>query len=462
MPDDLSLDLFPDAQDDTAPSGRPSGSREDPAGERETEPVQEERPRQAAQPPKEAGREADGPRVWSVSQVNRAVRGMLESNVEPLWVGGEIGGWTRSRAGHCYFTLKDDRAQIRAVMFQREAQGLPTDPDEGMQVRTLGQLTLYEARGEYQLVVRRLEAEGTEGLWRLAFEKLRSRLEAEGLLDEARKRRLPRYPETVGVVTSPTGAALRDIISVLRRRAPWARLLVSGTRVQGEGASVEIAEALDRLAATGLCEVILVSRGGGSIEDLWAFNEEPVARAVAACPVPVVSAVGHEVDVTICDLVADLRAPTPSAGAEAVVPDAAVVLEALRRTPERLARGLRGVATRRRERIEHRLERLARAMERRLGPARQSVDLASAGLDRGVRGVLDRRRRALEGAAGRLEALSPLATLARGYSVARDGRGRVLRSVEDFEVNETFEVTVGDGRVVARTMEIRREREPNG
>jgi exodeoxyribonuclease VII large subunit len=282
VPDDLSLDLFGDVE------GAPAGD--------------------AAPEPTPADRQ---PKVWSVYQVNRAVRGLLEDSVEPLWVGGEIGGWTRSRAGHRYFTLKDDRAQLRAVMFARDAEALPTDPDEGTKVRGFGDLTLYEARGEYQFVVRRLEAEGADGLWRIAFEKLRSRLEAEGLLAAARKRPLPAYPSCIGVVTSPTGAAFRDIVSVLRRRAPWTRLVLRGAKVQGEGAAVEIARALDDLARSGLPDVIIVGRGGGSVEDLWAFNEEPVARAIAACPVPVVSAVGHEVDVTISDLVADLRAPPP-------------------------------------------------------------------------------------------------------------------------------------------------------
>ena len=168
----------------------------------------------------------DGPKVWSVSQVNRAVKGLLEDTVDPLWVGGEIGQWTRSRAGHCYFTLKDDRAQLKSVMFAREASLLPTDPDEGMKVRCYGDLTLYEARGDYQMVVRRVEAEGAEGLWRKAFEQLKVRLEADGLLAPERKRPLPGYPRTIGVVTSPTGAALRDILSVLSRRAPWARVLL--------------------------------------------------------------------------------------------------------------------------------------------------------------------------------------------------------------------------------------------
>ena len=429
MTDDHSLDLF------DGPAGDPTDSAER-VPERPPEP----------QPKR--------PKVWSVSQVNRAVRGLLESNVEPLWIGGEIGNWTRSRAGHCYFSLKDDRAQIRSVMFQREAQTLPTDPDEGMQVRVLGQLTLYEARGEYQFVVRRLEADGAEGLWRIAFEKLRSRLEAEGLLEAARKRRLPAFPRCVGVVTSPTGAALRDIISVLGRRAPWTRVVVRGTRVQGEGASVEIANAVRTLDASGACDVIIVARGGGSIEDLWAFNEEPVARAVAQCTVPVVSAVGHEVDVTICDLVADLRAPTPSAGAEAVVPDAAAVRQGLRDTPSRLARALRGMATRRRERIDDRLLRLGRTLERRLTPARQSVDLATGRLERAVKTLLDRRKREIRAGAGRLDALSPLSTLGRGYAVARTTDGKVLRATRDFEVGAEFVVRVSDGEVLAETKRI--------
>ena len=390
-----------------------------------------------------------GPKVWSVSQVNRAVRGLLESSVEPLWVGGEVGSWTRSRAGHCYFTLKDDRAQLRSVMFAREAQRLPSDPDEGMRVRAYGDLTLYEARGDYQLVVRKLEAEGKEGLWRKAFEELRSRLEAEGLLAPDRKRPLPRYPDCIGVVTSPTGAALHDIRSVLARRAPWVRVVVAGARVQGDGASREVARAIERLAATGLPDVMIVGRGGGSVEDLWAFNEEPVARAIAACPVPVVSAVGHEVDVTISDLVADRRAPTPSAAAEAVVPDAAELLGHLRRTPERLGRALRRTAARPGVEVRERLSRLVRSVERRLAPARQTLDLHAVRLEQRIRRLTAERRARVSGVSGRLDALSPLSTLSRGYAVARTAEGRVLRSVDDFPPGLRFQLRVHDGTVDA-------------
>jgi len=422
--DDLSLDLFAEAE---------------PEHEPEPDPV-------------EAAPEPPGPRVWSVSQVNRAVRGLLEGSVDPLWVGGEVGGWTRSRAGHRYFTLKDDRAQLKCVMFAREAERLLVDPDEGTQVRVFGELTLYEARGDYQLVARKVEAEGGEGLWRLAFEKLRAKLDAEGLLDPARKRALPVHPACVGVVTSIEGAALRDVLSVIGRRAPWTRVVVRGTRVQGEGASLEIARALGELAASGLCEVIIVGRGGGSVEDLWAFNEEPVARAIADCPVPVVSAVGHEVDVTISDLVADRRAPTPSAAAEAVVPDGEALRSGLRRLPLRLGRALRGATERRRGSVEGRLLGLSRAVERRFGPARQALDRAMSRLERSVRSAAGKRRQRLGALAARLEALSPLATLERGYSVARTPGGEVMRRVADFEEGTRFHLRVTAGIVAAEVI----------
>ena len=223
------------------------------------------------------------PRVWSVTEVNRSVREMLEDFLPPLWVSGEVANWTTHRSGHRYFTLKDDQAQIRCVMWRSDARRLPIDPENGMNVRVFGGLTLYEARGEYQLSARQLEAQDAEGLWRLAFEKLRKRLDGEGLLDPRRRRPLPRYPSAVGIVTSPTGAALRDILSGIRRRAPWTRVVVRACRVQGEGAAAEVAEAIRTLAASGRVDVLIVGRGGGSIEDLWAFNEEAVARAIAVC-----------------------------------------------------------------------------------------------------------------------------------------------------------------------------------
>ncbi|RMH12878.1 MAG: exodeoxyribonuclease VII large subunit [Gemmatimonadetes bacterium] len=390
---------------------------------------------------------AERPRAWTVSQVNAAVRTLLESSIDPLWVGGEVANWTRARSGHCYFTLKDERAQLRCALFRQDAQRLPMDPDEGMRVRVFGTLTLYEARGEYQLVARTLEAEGEEGLWRLAFERLRQRLEAEGLLAAERKRPLPRFPSTVGVVTSPTGAALRDILHVVARRAPWVRVVLCGARVQGEGAALDVARAVRTLGASGLADVLIVGRGGGSIEDLWAFNEEPVARAIADCPVPVISAVGHEIDVTISDLVADLRAPTPSAAAEAAVPDGEAVRGYLADAPRRLATGLRGKAAGRRRTVEAWRGRLGALSETWTRARRQRVERAGERAAAAMRRRLADTRARLGRLAASVDALSPLATLRRGFAVALDDEGHVLRSRAQFEPGRGFILRVADGRV---------------
>jgi exodeoxyribonuclease VII large subunit len=388
-----------------------------------------------------------GVRVWTVAEVNRAVRRLLEGQVVPLWVGGEVASWTRAGSGHRYFALKDDQAQVRCVMWRLDAERLPADPEEGMRVRAFGSLTLYEARGEFQLVVRRLEGEGQEGLWRLAFERLRKRMEEEGFLDPARKRTIPKFPRSVGVVTSLSGAALHDIVSVIRRRAPWTRLVVRGAKVQGEGAAEDIADAVRTLGGSGKAEVLIVGRGGGSVEDLWAFNEEPVARAIIACPVPVISAVGHEVDVTIADLVADLRAPTPSAAAEAAAHDRRDVLEALAAVRPRLARGLGRQAERRRHRLEERELRLTRSVQRLVEPRRVWVERIGGRLEAAVKRAVGTRRERLRMAVGKVEALSPLSTLSRGYAVPLRDDGRVLRSTSEFVVGTPFDLRVVDGRV---------------
>jgi len=375
----------------------------------------------------------EGPPIWTVSAVNQAVRSLLEENLPSLWVTGEVGNWKRAGSGHCYFSLKDESAQLRCVMWRGDASRLPMDPEEGMRIRAFGQVTVYEARGEYQLVVRALEGEGEEGLWKLAFERLRKKLEEEGLFRPERKRSLPRFPQTVGVVTSLTGAALQDILTVLRRRAPWIRILVRGVRVQGEGAAVEIADAVRVMATSGLVDALIVGRGGGSQEDLWAFNEEPVARAVAESPVPVISAVGHEVDVTISDLVADVRAPTPSAAAEAVAPEKEEILRHLEAVGVRLARGLRRGVEVPRRRLEERRGALARS----------------------AKSLIRARRYALASLGGKMDALSPLSALRRGYAVALKGGGRVLRRAHDFEVGSVFELRVMDGRIDCETRGVR-------
>jgi exodeoxyribonuclease VII large subunit len=364
---------------------------------------------------------------WTPSTINAAARALIEGMFPPVWVSGEVTNFTRARSGHCYFSLRDREAQIRCVMWRTEAARLPTAPAEGMEVRALGKLTLYEGRGEFQMVVSELEARG-EGLFKLAYDRLRVKLETEGLTSPMRKRPLPPHPACVGVVTSSAGAALRDVISVIRRRAPWTRIVLSAARVQGEGAAHEIAAAIRRIGAAGCADVLIVGRGGGSTEDLWAFNEEVVARAIAESPVPVISAVGHETDFTIADLVADLRAPTPSVAAETAVPDRAALVRALADLRERMARCTR-------DRVDTLRERVFEAR----------LDLRDA---RG-RLVAGRRER-MATLAGRLNALSPLSTLARGYAVPLDPTGRVLRRTADFAPGAEFRLRVTDGSVTAR------------
>jgi len=363
----------------------------------------------------------------SVAELNERARRLVEGALGSLWVGGEVSNWRPHRSGHCYFSLRDDTAQISCVIWRSDLGRLPAHPEEGMRVAAQGRPTIYGARGNYQLVVRDIRAEG-EGLWRLAFEKLKAKLAAEGLLDLERKRPIPSVPTRIGVVTSRSGAALRDVLAVVHRRAPWARVLISDCRVQGDGAGASIVAALDRLVRHGACDVVLVTRGGGSVEDLWAFNEEVVARAIASCPVPVISAVGHEIDFTIADLVADVRAPTPSAAGEAVVPDTDVLLEVLRTRAGVLVETLRGRTSRGRDRAR----------------------LAGVGLIERIGGGLRRRKERRAMAGGRLDALSPLGTLARGYSVPLDGEGRVLRDMSMFVVGEMFDLRIVDGIVRCR------------
>jgi exodeoxyribonuclease VII large subunit len=364
---------------------------------------------------------------WTVSQLNAAARDLVEGFFPPMWVSGEVSNFTKARSGHCYFSLRDADSQVRCVMWRDEARRLPTSPTEGMHVRALGRLTIYESRGEFQLVVADLEGRG-EGLWKLAFDRLRTTLDAEGLTSAMRKRPIPPHPSCVGVVTSAQGAALRDIVSVIRRRAPWTRIVVCGCRVQGDGAADEIARAIRLFGRASCADVLIVGRGGGSTEDLWAFNEEAVARAIAESPVPVISAVGHETDFTIADLVADLRAPTPSAAAEAAVPDGTHV----------------------RRQVAELGDRLASAVHERIAVERSAVTSASAGLRSAMERLLVARREKVGGVAGRLHALSPLAALSRGFAVPLADGGRVLRRAAEFAPGEAFALRVADGTVPCR------------
>ena len=367
------------------------------------------------------------PEGMRVGEVNAAARELIEGVFPPLWVHGEIANFTRARSGHCYFSLRDGVAQLRCVMWRDEARRLPTPPGEGMQVRALGRLTLYEQRGEFQLSVFELEAKG-EGLWKLAFDRLRTKLDAEGLTSPVRKRGIPAHPECVGIVTSSAGAALRDIVTVIRRRAPWTRIVLASARVQGEGAAEEVADAIRLMGRAACADVLIVGRGGGSIEDLWAFNEEAVARAIAESPVPVISAVGHETDFTIADLVADLRAPTPSAAAEAAVPDGAAV----------------------QREVEDLRVRLVECTRDRIADGREAIFNARLDLQAAAERALRARRESLAGTAVRLQALSPLNVLSRGYAVPLGPGGRVLRRAGDFAPGDDFDLRVADGVVLCR------------
>jgi exodeoxyribonuclease VII large subunit len=390
---------------------------------------------EASSPYEEVGESFPGASPSSaiaISTLTEIVKDVVEGAFIPLWVRGEISDLKVHRNGHWYFCLRDRASQLRCVVWSRDQLDIPAAPDEGMQVTALGQLGVYAARGEMQFTVKRMEAEG-DGLRRKALERTRLRLERDGLLAPERKRSLPRFPRRIAVVTSTSGAALHDIVAVVRRRAPGVEVIVSHAAVQGEGAPLQLCAALDRVARWGGADLVIIGRGGGSREDLWAFNDERVARAVAACPVPTISAVGHEIDITLCDLVADVRAPTPSAAAEAAVrssDETALALGGLRR---RLVAAVEGCLLEPRDRAESAARALTAAASRHLSDRRNSVSAL----------------------AGRLHALSPLATLERGYAVARGAEGRTLASTDDFEPNAAFTLRLRDGEVDATTRAVR-------
>jgi len=395
-------------------------------------------------------------RVFSVSELLAVVRGELETGVGRVWVAGEVSNLAQPASGHVYLTLKDRGGQVRAALFRQHARRLRFALEDGLEVIVHGDVTVYEARGDLQIIVREVEPRGL-GALQLAFEQLRARLEAEGLFDAAHKRALPLHPRRVGVVTSPTGAAIRDVVEVTGRRFPATPLLVAPTRVQGDGAEAEIVAALDRVARQPEVDVVLLVRGGGSLEDLLAFNSEAVARAIRACPVPVVCGVGHEVDVSIADLAADARAPTPSAAAALALPDRAALAAQLRRDRGRLARALERIVERAAARFARSSDALhAQAPARRLAAARERLDRALRALSRsaGLRVRDDAAR--LAAAAARLDALSPLAVLARGYAIVRRGDGTVVRAADQVRVGDALAIHLGSGEIDAAVTVSRR------
>ncbi len=395
------------------------------------------------------GPETEGGRLLlGVGQLIAGLKGLLEQQVGRVWVVGEISNLHRARSGHCYFTLKDEDGQLRAALFRGNAQRLRFELEEGLEVVAEAQVSIYAARGDLQLLVRGLEPRGV-GALQLAFEQLRRRLQAAGLFDEARKRPIPSHPRRLGVVTSPTSAAVRDVLQVAARRFPSTPILISPCLVQGEEAPAEIAAALDRLGRIEDVDVILLVRGGGSLEDLFAFNSERVAQAIARSPRPVISGVGHETDLTIADLVADARAPTPSAAAMQALPDRVALARLVARDVSRLAEAL----GRRLEHARLRVERLvgllrARSPQARIAMARTREARARVAARQAIRGRIDRQRRRLSEVAARLDALSPLAVLGRGYAIARRERdGRILRSAEEVVLGERLDLRLAAGRV---------------
>jgi len=364
--------------------------------------------------------------AWTVGEVTKRARAVIEAGLPPLWVRGEIAGFKAWRSGHWYFSLRDKSAQLRCVMFAKQNFMLPA-PSDGMQVFVFARPSMYEEKGEFQLTVMELLSTDQGGLWKLAFEKAKAALTKDGLLDPARRRRLPPFPRRIAVVTSPDGAALRDIQAVIGRRWPIAELIVVPAQVQGAKAEASVCSALNRISRLSV-DVVVVARGGGSVEDLWAFNSERVARAVAAMPMPVISAIGHETDVTLCDLVADLRAATPSAAAEAATPDKAEVRIKCDVLGQRLARALR-IAS------KHVVERLDRTGDRLVSSIQNRIERSGA---------------LLTAHGARLDALSPLKVLGRGYALARDADGQILKRVAQLPSGKEFRLRVTDGEVNGR------------
>ena len=410
-------------------------------------------------------------KVFTVAELTRQIRGTLETKFGAVWVQGEISNYKLHPSGHQYFTLKDQRAQIACVIW-RDTMLPPRQPlVDGTQVQVYGTVTVFEARGQYQLNVQILQPRGV-GVLQAKFEALKRKLEAEGFFDAARKRALPKFPRRLGIVTSPSGAAIRDMLNVLRRRAPWLQILISPVRVQGTGAAPEIAVAIRELAAPNEAfaslDLIVVTRGGGSIEDLWEFNEEIVARAIFNSTVPIVSAVGHEIDFTICDFVADLRVPTPSAAAELIVPDIIDLRRRIDGCARGLARQLLNWVRDAQQRLDHAREILQRCLAHKIdGYKRGLLHIAAALQARSPTRELMMRRnrfvdlhrrlvtspgRLLENAKHRfrriegiLRVLGPDATLRRGYSITMNERGKIIRTIAEVRSKMKIRTRVSDG-----------------
>ncbi|MFA7256873.1 MAG: exodeoxyribonuclease VII large subunit [Kiritimatiellales bacterium] len=391
-------------------------------------------------------------KIYSVAELNRAARFTLENGIGEVWVEGEISRMTRQSSGHWYFTLKDEAAAVSCAMFKQNNTSVIFAPKDGLKVRVFGQASLYEPRGSYQLIIRKMEEAG-KGSLQEQFEKLKATLAAEGFFDESRKKPLPLLPQKIGVVTSPTGAAVRDIINVLTRRFPNIGILLAPVTVQGEGAAEKIAAAIDYLNTRDDIDLMIVGRGGGSIEDLWAFNEEIVARAIAVSRIPVISAVGHEIDFTISDFVADVRAPTPSAAAELAVPVKAELETQIARLAARLGGSLQNRALVLREKIPGFRQMMVHALRGGVQQRQQRVDQSALTLSHRLQSAVTEQKQDLKRLEFQLRALNPLAVLDRGYSLTQTADGNVVRDAAQLKKGEVMRTRFAKGTVVSEVKE---------
>ena len=398
-------------------------------------------------------------KALTVTQLNRAVKSQIESEYGDLWLEGEISNFKKHSSGHMYLTLKDDKSQVGAVFFARDNQTARFQIKDGLKVLVFGRASLYEARGQYQFYIQQMEPLGL-GALQLAFLQLKEKLQKEGLFAVERKRPIPKIPKSVGVVTSPTGAAIRDILNVVNRRFQGTEVVICPVRVQGDGAAEEIAQGIRQMNALGSMDVLIVGRGGGSLEDLWAFNEEIVARAVFESRIPVISAVGHEIDWTICDWVADLRAPTPSAAAELVVRNREELVRQVAESEVRLGNAVLFQIRDSRKRLEalessYALRHPVSLVEQ----YSQRVDEMMRQLQNYAGSYVSEKDLQFRNLAGKLHALSPLATLERGYSVTLNGKGEVLKTTAGLSADAKLETRLLKGRVESQITRVFSEEE---
>ncbi|MBE7026867.1 MAG: exodeoxyribonuclease VII large subunit [Ruminococcaceae bacterium] len=384
----------------------------------------------------------------TVSQLNKFIKQVLDGAqiLNNIWVKGEISNFKQHYSGHCYLTLKDEGGVLKAVMFKASASHLSFTPENGMKVLARGRVSVYERDGAYQLYIEEMQPDGVGSL-HIAYEQLKAKLAEEGLFNEEFKKPIPKYPMSIGVITATTGAAIRDIINVLSRRYPCAKVLIYPSLVQGDGASAGICEGIKYFNDTQSVDVMIVGRGGGSIEDLWAFNEEATARAIFASKIPVISAVGHETDFTIADFVADMRAPTPSAAAELAVPSVYELDEKISSLKSRIVFSALNLIKFKRE-ILSKLE--PKNPKTKLADTRIFIDELTKRLERNIRLIISKKTDKLKLVAGKLDAMSPLAVLGRGYSIARQDDGKVIKAVADAVKGDEFELVLSDGSTRAK------------